>query len=143
MMIVVDASVAVKWFMPEAGEEAAAKLLGGKQRLIAPALIRLEVSGAIIRRHREGHVSEKKAREGVQAWKAMLEHRVIHLVNDAELFDDAVQMAFLAKHALADCLYLVVAKQLAATVITADKAMRDRGTRAYKNITMLGGVENN
>jgi predicted nucleic acid-binding protein len=46
-MIVVDASVAVKWFIPEAGEEAAAKLLGGKKRLIAPALIRLEVTGTL------------------------------------------------------------------------------------------------
>lgn len=140
-MIVVDASVAVKWFIPEAGEEAAAKLLGGKKRLIAPALIRLEVTGAILRRYREGHLSEKKAREGTHAWEAMLQHRVVRLVPDAELFDDAVQMAFLAKHTLADCLYLAVAKELDAPVITADKPMRDRGTRAYKNITFLGGAE--
>jgi predicted nucleic acid-binding protein len=140
-MIVVDASVAVKWFIPEAGEEAAAKLLGGRKRLIAPALIRLEVTGAIIRRYREGHLSEKKAREGAQAWEAMLQHRVVRLVPDADLFDDAVHMAFLAKHTLADCLYLAVAKGLGAPVITADKPMRDRGTRAYNNITLLGGVE--
>ncbi len=140
-MIVVDASVAVKWFIPEAGEEAAAKLLGGKKRLIAPALIRLEVTGAIIRRYREGHLSEKKAREGTQAWEAMLEHRVVRLVPDAQLFDKAVQMAFLAKHTLADCLYLAVANEFGAPVITADKPMRDRGTRAYKNITFLGGAE--
>ncbi len=140
-MLVVDASVAVKWFIPEAGEEAAAKLLGGKPRLVAPALIRLEVSGAIIRRYREGHVSEKRAREGTQAWEAMLERRVVHLVSDAELYDEAVQMAFLAKHALADCMYLVAAKRLGAPVITADKPMRDRGSRAYKNITFLGDAE--
>ena len=59
-MIVVDASVAVKWFIPEAGEEDAAQLLGGKKHLIAPAVIRLEVTGAIIRRYREGHLSEQK-----------------------------------------------------------------------------------
>jgi predicted nucleic acid-binding protein len=140
-MIVVDASVAVKWFIPEVGEEDAAKLLGRKEHLIAPALIRLEVTGAIIRRYREGHLSEKKAREGTQAWEAMLQNRVVRLVPDAELFADAVQMAFLAKHNLADCLYLAVAKQLAAPVITADVPMRDRGTRVYKNITFLGGAE--
>jgi predicted nucleic acid-binding protein len=140
-MIVVDASVAVKWFIPEAGEEAAAKLLGGKKRLIAPALIRLEVAGAIIRRYREGHLSEKKAREGTQAWEAMLEHRVVRLIPDADVFEDAVQMAFMAKHTLADCLYLATAKRLSASVITADVPMRDRGTRAYKNITLLCGAE--
>jgi predicted nucleic acid-binding protein len=142
-MIVVDASVAVKWFIPEAGEEAAAKLLGGKTRLMAPALIRLEVTGAIIRRYREGHLSEKKAREGTQAWEAMLQYRVVHLVTESELFDNAVQMAFLAKHALADCMYLVAAKRLDAQLITADKPMRDRGLRAYNNITLLAGVEEN
>jgi predicted nucleic acid-binding protein len=142
-MIVVDASVAVKWFVPETGEAAAAKLLGGKQHLVAPALIRIEVTGAIIRRYREGHLSEKKAREGTQAWEVMLERRAVHLVNDAELYDDAVQMAFLARHTLADCLYLVAAKRLDAAVITADKPMRDRGTRVYKNISMLEGIETN
>jgi predicted nucleic acid-binding protein len=140
-MIVVDASVAVKWFIPEAGEEAAAQLLNSKKRLVAPALVRLEVTGAILRRYREGHLSEKKAREGTGAWEAMLEHRVVRLIPDAELFDDAVQMAFLAKHTLADCLYLAAAKRLAAPVITADGPMRDRGIRAYKDITLLGGAE--
>jgi predicted nucleic acid-binding protein len=140
-MIVVDASVAVKWFIPEAGEDDAAKLLGGNKQLMAPALIRLEVTGAIIRRYREGHLSEKHAREGTQAWDAMLQNRVVRLVPDAELFEEAVQMAFLAKHTLADCLYLAAAKQLAAPVITADVPMRDRGTRAYKNISFLGGTE--
>ena len=140
-MIVVDASVAVKWFIPEAGEDEAAKLLGGKPRLMAPSLIRLEVTGAIIRRYREGHVSEKRAREGAQAWGAMLERSVVHLFSDAELYDDAVQMAFLAKHALADCMYLEAARRLGAPVITADKPMRDRGLRAYKNIMLLGEAE--
>jgi predicted nucleic acid-binding protein len=140
-MIVVDASVAVKWFIPEAGEEAAAQLLNSKKRLVAPALVRLEVTGAILRRYREGHLSEKKAREATGAWEAMLEHRVVRLIPDGELFDDAVQMAFLAKHTLADCLYLAAAKRLAAPVITADGPMRDRGIRAYKDITLLGGAE--
>jgi predicted nucleic acid-binding protein len=140
-MIVVDASVAVKWFIPEPGEEDAAQLLGGKTHLMAPALIRLEVTGAIIRRYREGHLSEKRAREGTQAWDAMLQNRVVRLVPDAELFEDAVQMALLAKHTLGDCLYLAAAKQFAVPVITADVSMRDRGTRAYKNITFLGGAE--
>jgi predicted nucleic acid-binding protein len=139
-MIVVDASVAVKWFVPEPGEEAAAKLLDGKRGLIAPALIRLEVTGAIIRRYREGHLTEKKAREGAFAWEAMLEHRLVRLVPDAELFPEAVQMAFLARHTLADCLYLAMAKKFAVPVITADKPMQERGARAYENIVLLAGT---
>lgn len=71
----------------------------------------------------------------------MLQNRVVRLVPDAGLFEDAVQMAFLAKHTLGDCLYLAAAKQFAVPVITTDVAMRDRGARAYKNITFLGGAE--
>lgn len=142
-MIVVDASVAVKWFLPEPGEEAAGKLLTCPQQLLAPALIRLEVNGAIIRRYREGHLSEQRAKEATQAWESLLFSRIVHLIADAELVEEAIQMAFLARHTLADCLYLTAAKRLNAPIITADGPMRDRGLRAYDKITFLEGAERN
>jgi len=142
-MIVVDASVAVKWFVPEPGEEAAGKLLDGAERLLAPSLIRMEVSGAIIRRFREGDLTENRAREGTQAWDAMLERGVVSLLPDSEVFEDAVQMAFLARHTLADCLYLAVAKRVDAAVITADEPMQKRGIRVYGRITLLPGTGKN
>ena len=58
---------------PEPGEEAAGQLLDGNERLVAPRLIRMEVSRAIIRWFRAGNLTEKSAREGTQAWNAMLE----------------------------------------------------------------------
>jgi len=39
-MIVVDASVAVKWLLPEPGSEQAAKLLIGTRKLVAAAVTR-------------------------------------------------------------------------------------------------------
>ena len=140
-MIVVDASVAVKWFLPEPGEEAARKLLSGDEQLLAPALIRMEVTGAIIRRFRQGDLSEQRARDGTQAWESMLQRGALHLVPDTEVFDDAVEMAFLARHTLADCLYLAVAKRLDAPIITADGPMRERGIRAYDKIALLEGTD--
>lgn len=142
-MIVVDASVAVKWFLPENGEEAAAKLLTGSRRLVAPSLIRLEVTGAFIRQFREGDLTEAKARLCVEGWESMLERRVVQLIPEPELFDDAVEMAFRARHTVTDCLYLAAAKRFDADVITADKPMRDRGPRVYKRITFLDGAETN
>ena len=85
-------------------------------------------------------MTEKKAREGAFAWEAMLEHRVVRLVPDAELFPEAVQMAFAARHTLADCLYLAMAKKLVLPVITADRPMHERGTRAGENIVLLEGI---
>ena len=142
-MIVVDASVAVKWFISEAGEEAAADILASREHLVAPELIHLEVAGAIIRRFREGHLSEKRAREGTQAWEATLERRVIQLVSDAELFAQSVEMAFLIRHTLSDCLYLALAKRLDVQVVTADGPMFDRGNQHYSKVTFLPGVKRN
>jgi predicted nucleic acid-binding protein len=142
-MIVVDASVAVKWFLPEPGEEAAGRLLSGHEQLLAPTLIHMEVSGAIIRRFRQGDLTEQRAREATQAWESMLRRRVLHLIPDNEVFDEAIEMAFLARHTLADCLYLAVAKRLDAPIITADGPMRDRGQRAYDKIALLEGTERN
>jgi predicted nucleic acid-binding protein len=68
---------------------------------------------------------------------------VLRLIPEAEIFDDAVEMTFLARHALADCLYLAAAKRLAIPVITADKPMYERGMRAYGQIAFLAGAEPN
>jgi predicted nucleic acid-binding protein len=49
-MTVVDASVAVKWYFPEPGAEAAESVGLGSEELVAPALIRVEVAAAITRK---------------------------------------------------------------------------------------------
>ena len=55
-MIVLDASVAVKTYLEEAGGEAATELLAGTEKLLAPELIRVEVAGAWCRRRRTGEL---------------------------------------------------------------------------------------
>ena len=49
-MIVVDASVIVKWFVPEVGAAAARALLSLADELISPELARVEVASAPIRK---------------------------------------------------------------------------------------------
>ena len=46
MTVVIDASVALKWFVEEQGTEQAAALLAGQDLLIAPDLIVAEVANA-------------------------------------------------------------------------------------------------
>jgi predicted nucleic acid-binding protein len=48
-VIVVDANVAAKRYLPEIGTDAALELLDGPSQLFAPDLIRLEVLGSITR----------------------------------------------------------------------------------------------
>ena len=52
MIMIVDASVAAKWYLPEEDSDKALALLGMPLQLFAPSLIKLEVCAAITRRVR-------------------------------------------------------------------------------------------
>ena len=54
--LVVDASVAVKWFLPEAQSDAARALLGSGHDLIAPELVYAELGIALVKRVRKGEI---------------------------------------------------------------------------------------
>lgn len=143
MTIVVDASVAVKWFVPEQGEKAAQQLLTGREPLFAPALIRIEVAGAILRYFREGRLQEAQAHMILGAWENLLANGILRQIDNADLFHEAVAFSFICRHALADCFYLAAAKSLDAPVVTADATQHDRGKRVYKNISLLAGSNPN
>ena len=133
-MRVVDASVAAKWFLPERGSSAAHELLSGHDRLVAPALIRLEVAAAIVRAFRADRMSEAVARDCCQAWDYLLGERVVQVIANDELHELAVKIAFEIKHSVQDCLYLAAGKAMKAPVLTADETLADRGGKAVRLI---------
>lgn len=139
-MIVVDASVAVKWLLPEPGEGEAQELLRSEKRLIAPAHVRIEVAGAVLRQFREGKLPEQKARTACGLWDHFIQDGTLHLLSIDELFDIALGIAFEARHALADCLYLAAGKKLNVGVITADRTLYERGKRIYKKVSLLSAA---
>jgi predicted nucleic acid-binding protein len=139
-MIVVDASVAVKWLIPEAGEDAAQRLLADRQHLLAPSLIRIEVAAALLRSFREGRLPEARAKGAISAWQQMLDDAIVHLVPDDELFAAAIDIGFASRHALQDCLYLAAARTTKAKLITADRNMFERGGKSVPGVMLLEGV---
>jgi len=142
-VIVVDASVAVKSYLTEAGTETATALLTGPSRLMAPELIRLEVCGALWRRVRKGDLLEDEAELRCKHWLKELEKQTIDLIPDRELVSSAMEFAKQLKHPLADCLYLAAAHRFDAAVVTADRKFHDRAKPVYDKISLLGGGENN
>jgi predicted nucleic acid-binding protein len=136
-MIVVDASVAVKWLLPEPGDAAARELLEGGRVLVSPALIRVEVAGAVLRHFREGRLSESAARTVCESWGQMLDQGIIGILSVDKVFARAVELSIACRHALADCVYLAAAEEFDAEVVTADRLMYERGQRAYRRITLL------
>jgi predicted nucleic acid-binding protein len=142
-MIVLDANVAVKTYMVEAGSDAATELLAGPSKFLAPELIRLEVCGALCRRVRQGELAADEAKKRSNHWIKQLEGGLVALIPDGELLLDALDFSVKLKHALDDCLYLAVAIRHEAQLITADRPFFERAKPVYKKITMLAGCENN
>jgi predicted nucleic acid-binding protein len=64
MRVVVDASVAVKWFVDEgtASDRAARRLLLAGHDLIAPSLLLSEVQNVMWKKLRAGQVTEEQGR---------------------------------------------------------------------------------
>lgn len=137
VVIVVDASVAAKWVLAESDREAAKALLTNGERLIAPSLIRFEVTGAIIRRFRNNAIDENAARAAYVQWDDLLRNESLDLLPAEELMTQAFDFALHARHGLADCLYVAAAKTYGAEMITADVTLRERGLKLYPRIALL------
>jgi predicted nucleic acid-binding protein len=142
-MIVLDASVAVKTYLEEAGAEAATELLSGAQTLLAPELIRVEVASALCRRVRRRELEAGEAEERCQHWLSELEKGLFTLTPDRDLLPEAVALSTKLMHPLQDCLYLVVAIRNHAPLITADRTFHERARPLYKEVLLLKGCENN
>jgi predicted nucleic acid-binding protein len=142
-VIVVDANVAAKWYLPEAGSEAALELMAGPNPLVAPDLIRLEVLSALTRRVRTHEATVAEAESRCHDWQRHLHAGAVSLVPESELLEDAVRMAMEIPHTLQDCLYLAVARRLDAPLITADRPFHDRVKTSYGRIALLAGCEGN
>lgn len=137
-MIVVDASVAAKWFLPKADQADAQALLIGKSRLLAPSLIRIEVNAAIIQRFRLSQLDESAARQACGEWEQILADGVIHLISDESLFNQAVEFAFVSRHALQDCFYLAAAASTGSELVTAHRTLVQRGRKVHADVHLLG-----
>ncbi len=136
-IVVIDASIAVKWLFVEAGTSVANELLEGDSQFAAPSLIRFEVAGAASRRFRLREVSEAAARSACGRWNSLLHEHFIHIVPVDDLYEAALNLSFECKHALADCLYLATARLFKCRLLTADRAFYDRVRGVHPDTELL------
>lgn len=114
---VVDASVALKLLVEEEGSQVALTLLDGPA-LLAPELIHVEVASALWRMARTGRLSEADAADALALFQRLPLRR---RTGDAALAPRALRLARLLDHPVCDCLYLALAMEAAAPVVTADR----------------------
>lgn len=121
MNFVVDASVAVKWFVEEELRAEARELVRRDEDLYAPALILVEVSNALWKKVLRNEISDEQARR-IGSWPHDLFSRLypIDLLNRR-----ALEIALDLQHPVYDCLYLACAEEVEdGYVVTADRRLR-------------------
>jgi len=116
MTLVIDSSVAIKWFTPEPHYEAAADLLRGEEPLVAPSLVLAEVANAMWRKERAGEVTAAQTSEAIEELQTMLILRPL----DATLTSAAADIARVVGHSIYDCMFLACALAENAQLFTAD-----------------------
>jgi predicted nucleic acid-binding protein len=132
---VLDASVAVRWVVPERGSDEAAALLDRPILWVAPRLMLVEAASA---RRRKVAAGEMRAEVAAQALTALVDavaDGTIVLVQDETFVASALMLSFALGHKLPDCLYLAVAERDGLSVATADARLqrlaRQRGVPTY------------
>jgi predicted nucleic acid-binding protein len=115
--IVVDASVAVSWYLEEAGSAVARLLQGGAVPLLAPDFLLLEVANVLITRQRRRLPTPPGYPE---AALAELRSGAIEWTPAGALTQNAVTLAARHLHPVYDCLYLALCRQREATLATFD-----------------------
>lgn len=124
--VVVDASVAVKWFITEDGWEPAHALAASNASLIAPEFILAELASVAAKRLRRGDIGQVLAEEMVAAAPEFF----TELAPLTGLRSRAFRLA--AAHGLSvyDGLYVALADQREATLVTADRRLIARAQDA-------------
>jgi predicted nucleic acid-binding protein len=136
-MIVVDASVIVKWFVPEVGDAAAKALLSAADELIAPELARVEVASALIRKGLRRELTGADVENTLRAWFRALAGGQIALLPNVDDIEAATKLALELQHPLPDCLYLAASERLGIALITADRAFARRAERRSQLVQLL------
>lgn len=114
--IVVDASVAIKWFVPEIHSEHALILHDPEFRLHAPDLLLPELANILWKKVQRGEVTSDMARGILLAMR----QAPVEFHGSAALIESALEIALGTVRTAYDSLYIALAVSLGASMLTAD-----------------------
>ena len=139
-MIVVDASVAVKWFRDEAHSDLAEKLHAERAgEMIAPDLFAIEVTAALVRNANAVKAIRPAMERALSAFEAMIGNAAIILADTTSAGrSNAAKLALDLGHPLKDCLYLQLAMARECPLITGDTRFAAKARGVYAGVEVLG-----
>lgn len=125
-MLVVDANVAVKFVTAEPGQEEAFARVRTEPALVAPDWMLIEVGHALWRKEKAGEIDKAMAEESLRALPALF----AELAPAIKVVDRAQALSFELDHWLYDSVYLAIALELGAPLLTADRKFWNSAKRA-------------
>ena len=138
MRTVVDGSVAVKWYFPEAGHESADRLLAeavaGERELVAPDLIVAEFTNVLWKKVVRSECDAKTADAILGLWETDRPR----LVASSVLARRALALATALRHPVYDCLYVAAAIALEAGFATADRRLAAAARSVLASVEWIG-----
>ncbi len=116
---VVDASVGIKWFVPEVHSELAQQLLSEENLLLVPDLFFPEIGNILWKRVRRGEDSPENARQTLSEFN----HVPLEIYDSQPLTPAALEIAMQTDRTVYDSLYLALAVLRQCTMVTADSRL--------------------
>jgi predicted nucleic acid-binding protein len=129
---VVDASVAVKWFIPESHSEAAQRLLDERNELHAPDLLFPEFGNTLWKKFRRDELTETEVSSAAVALSVV----PLALYPSPMLLESALIISMESSRTVYDGFYLALAVLLKCPLVTADDRLLNglRGSALFRQV---------
>jgi predicted nucleic acid-binding protein len=137
---VLDASVAVRWVVPERGSVEAADLLTRDIAWLAPHLMFVEAASALRRKTAAAEIRAEIAAQALDALLQASRDGVIAVANDREIAPSALLLALSLGHKVPDCLYLALAEREGAGLATADARLASLARRRGVSVLFVSNT---
>jgi predicted nucleic acid-binding protein len=122
---VVDASVVVRWIVPEIGASEALELLARSIDWVAPRLMLSEVAGALRRKAAAGELTAGLAVQGLDFVLGIVARGALRVYRDELVINSALALSLAHQHRVPDCLYLALAEEAGIALTTADRRLSE------------------
>ena len=138
-MIVIDASVAVKWYADEVHSDAADGVLADNPgNIVVPAVFVGEVIGALVRRANIDKVLRSESEASIGRFITLLAEQWIRIEHtDPPAMARAATLAHDLGHPLKDCIYLALAIDLACDLVTCDERFAAKAKEVWSGVRVL------
>jgi predicted nucleic acid-binding protein len=140
LLIVVDASLAVKWYLDEPrADEAEGLLLERDGDIVVPDIFNSEVIGALVRRANMDKSKRKESETAILRFAALFETgSLVAIRSHSSAIIRAASIAIDLGHPLKDCIYLVLAMELDCELVTCDARFAEKAKGVWHQVRVLG-----